>query len=260
MRLQVLSSGSGGNAALLRVGDVSLLIDAGLGPRELRARLAQAGVGIFGLDHVLISHAHLDHSRSAGKIARQFRAQLHAPESLLRHPACRLAQDMATMPVGGTFRIPVRGELPLEVSTVAIPHDCDPTVAFRFEHRGRVLGFATDLGEARAELVRLLQDPHVLLVESNHDAELLAAGPYPAELKRRVAGPRGHLSNAQAAALLPAVAGPRLHTVVLAHLSGTNNTPELACETAKGALAALGRGDVAVWAAAQDTVSPEVLV
>ena len=260
MRLHVLSSGSGGNAALLRVGDVTVLIDAGLGPRELRARLALAGVGPYGLDHVLVSHAHLDHSRSAGKVARQYRATLHAPESLLRHRACQLASQMATMPVGGTFRIPVPGEGPLEVSTVAIPHDCDPTVAFRFEHRGRVLGFATDLGEARPELARLLRDPHVLFLESNHDPELLAVGPYPAELKRRVAGPRGHLSNAQAAALLPAVVGPRLHTVVLAHLSATNNLPELACEVTRAALRALGREEVAVWAAAQDAPSAEVIV
>jgi phosphoribosyl 1,2-cyclic phosphodiesterase len=259
VRLQILSSGSGGNAALLRVGGATILVDAGLGPRELRARLAGAGVGPHGLDHVLLSHAHLDHARSAGKIARDFRAVLHAPESLLRHRSCALAKQMATMPVNGEFRLDVPGELPLLVRTVQVPHDCDPTVGFRFEHRGRVLVLVTDLGEAHDELVRACQDPHVLIVESNHDVELLLRGPYSAELKRRVLGPRGHLSNDQAAGLVRALAGPRLHTLVLAHLSETNNTHEHALESARRGLALLGRSDVEVLVALQHEPTREVV-
>ena len=258
MRLQVLSSGSGGNAALLRVAESMILVDAGLGPRELRARLATAGVGAYGLDHVLVSHGHLDHARSAGKIARDFRAVLHAPESILRHRSCSLATQMATMPVNGEFTIAIAGEAPLSVRTVQVPHDCDPTVAFRFEHRGRVLVHVTDLGEARDELVRACVDPHVLVVESNHDVELLLRGPYSAELKRRVLGPRGHLSNDQAADLVAALAGPRLHTLVLAHLSEKNNTPEHAQEAARRALARVGRSDVHVVVALQHALTPEV--
>lgn len=258
MRLQVLSSGSGGNAALLRVGESTILVDAGLGPRELRARLSAAGVGAYGLDHVLVSHAHLDHARSAGKIARDFRAVLHAPESLLRQRSCSLAKQMATMPVNGEFTLDVAGEAPLLVRTVQVPHDCDPTVGFRFEHRGRVLVHVTDLGEARDELVRACRDPHVLVVESNHDVELLLRGPYPAELQRRVLGPRGHLSNEQAVDLVEALAGPRLHTLVLAHLSEKNNTPAHALEAARRGLARMGRSDVHVIVALQHELTREV--
>jgi phosphoribosyl 1,2-cyclic phosphodiesterase len=258
VRLQILSSGSGGNAALLRVGATTILVDAGLGPRELRARLAAAGVGAYGLHHVLVSHAHLDHARSAGKIARDFRAVLHAPESILRHRSCSLAKQMATMPVDGEFTLEVAGEAPLSVRTVQVPHDCDPTVGFRFEHRGRVLVHVTDLGEARDELVRTCRDPHVLVVESNHDVELLLRGPYSAELKRRVLGPRGHLSNDQAADLVGALIGPRLHTLVLAHLSEQNNTHEHALATARRGLARVGRTDVNVIVALQHELTREV--
>jgi len=258
VRLQILSSGSGGNAALLRVGGSTILVDAGLGPRELRARLALAGVGAFALDHVLVSHAHLDHARSAGKIARDYRAVLHAPESLLRQRSCTLAKQMSTMPVNGEFALDVAGEGPLQVRTVQVPHDCDPTVGFRFEHRGRVLVHVTDLGEARDDLVRVCADPHVLVVESNHDVELLVRGPYPAELKRRVLGPRGHLSNEQAADLIEALAGPRLHTVVLAHLSEKNNTHAHALDAARSLLARIGRADVRVIVALQHELTPEI--
>ncbi|MEZ6017047.1 MAG: MBL fold metallo-hydrolase [Planctomycetota bacterium] len=260
MRVQVLSSGSRGNATLLRAGDQTVLVDAGLGPRVMRARLEAAGVGLFGIDHILVSHAHLDHSRSTGKIARSYRATLHATERNLGHRACAMAQSMATMPANGTFKLNTKSGAPIDVRTVTVPHDCDPTIGFRFEHEGRVLAHVTDLGEARDDLVRALVDPHVLVVESNHDLELLATGPYPAELKRRVAGPRGHLSNAQAADLIAALAGPRLHTVVLAHLSEKNNTPELAVAAARAGLARRGREDVTVLVAAQDEVSALVKV
>lgn len=258
MRLQILSSGSGGNAALLRVGGTTVLVDAGLGPRELRARLTAAGVGAMGLDHVILSHGHLDHARSAGKIARDHRAVLHAPEAILRHRSCALARAMSTLPVGGEFTIDVAGEAPLRVRTVPVPHDCDPTVGFRFDHRERVVVHLTDLGEARAELVEHCYDPHVLVLESNHDIGLLLGGRYSAELKRRVMGPRGHLSNDQAADLVAALAGPRLHTLVLAHLSAHNNTPAHALAAAQRGLTRAGRSDVAIVVARQHEPIQEI--
>lgn len=265
MRVRVLASGSKGNATLIRAGSLSILVDAGLGPREMRSRLTAAGVGLFGLDHVLVSHAHLDHSRSTGKVARSYKAVLHAPTALLGHRACSGATTMSTMPVNGRFQLPApnggHGEdAVVDVATVPVPHDCDPTVGFRFEHRTRVLAHVTDLGEARTDMIRLLADPHVLVVESNHDVALLAAGPYPAELRRRVGGPRGHLSNDQAASLIEALAGPRLHTVVLAHLSQKNNTPEHALQAAGAALARAGRMDVEVLLATQEQGTREIIV
>jgi phosphoribosyl 1,2-cyclic phosphodiesterase len=214
----------------------------------------------LGHDHVLDSHGHLAHARSAGKIARDCRAELHAPEALLRQRSCSLAREMATMPVNGEFTLDVAGEEPLVVRTVQVPHDCDPTVGFRFEHRGRVLVHVTDLGEARDELVRACGDPHVLVIESNHDLELLLLGPYNAELKRRVLGPRGHLSNDQAADLVEALAGPRLHTLVLAHLSEKNNSHDHALAAAQRAITRLGRSDVQVVVALQHELTREVVL
>ena len=139
---------------------------------------------------------------------------------------------------------------------VKIPHDVDPTVALRVDHGERSVAVITDMGRPDAAAVERLANTDVLVLEFNHDPELLAAGPYSDALKRRICGGAGHLSNAQAAELLAALAGPRLHTLVLAHLSLTNNRPELAVAAARGALEELGRPEVRVVVAAQDEPGP----
>lgn len=260
MRLQVLASGSGGNAAVLRAGGLTVLLDAGLGLVDMRSRIGAAGVGLFGLDHVFVSHAHLDHARSSGKIAQSHRATLHAPEAVLQQRSCRAAKSMATLPVGKPCELRLAAEPPLVVQTLALPHDCDPTLGFRFEHDGRVLVHMTDLGEARADAVVFAQHAHVLVLEFNYDSEMLAAGPYSAELQRRVRGPRGHLSNEQGAELLAKAAGPELHTVVLAHLSEKNNRPDLAEAAARAALVRAGRAEVTILVARQDDPLAELAV
>jgi phosphoribosyl 1,2-cyclic phosphodiesterase len=116
------------------------------------------------------------------------------------------------------------------------------------------------MGSPDAEVSRALSGVHALLLEFNHDAAMLAGGPYSPALKRRVAGPRGHLSNEQAAEVLRAAAAPPLHTVVLAHLSATNNTPELALAAARGALERGGLGQVRVVIAEQDRIGPNLEV
>ena len=254
MRLQVLSSGSEGNSTLVRAGETNLLVDAGLPRLGMLARMATAGLAEGAIDHVLVTHGHLDHARSAGVVARREKAVLHAPGSLLGQASARRASRRSALAVDREFEVEApRGGGPVRVLGVPLPHDCDPTLAFRLEHDGRVAVILTDMGRPDARVARKLAGAHVLVLESNWDPEGMEKGPYPFPLRRRITGDRGHLSNAQAAEMLAMLAGAELHTLVLAHLSRKTNTPELALAAARGALARLGLdGRVRVLVAGQD--------
>jgi len=261
MHLQVLGSGSEGNAAVIRAGDLTVLCDAGLGVRVLSERFEAVGVGPHTIDHLLVTHAHLDHARSAGAIAKRQRAVLHCAERIMGNRSIARAPVLERLHVGSTRELrPERGVGTLAFTPVLVPHDCDPTVAFRFEHEGRRLVVLTDLGAPRPELVRKLAGAHVLLLEFNHDPVMMADGPYPPVLQRRITGDQGHLSNDQAAELLGRLAGPELHTLVIGHVSKKTNRPELALEVAERKLRELGREDVRVVVAEQDRVGENLRV
>ena len=255
VHLQVLGSGSGGNAVLVRAGELNVLVDAGLEIDVLEQRLAAARVPPHRLDAIVLSHGHLDHARSAGLLARKTGARVYCSEGLLANASLRGTPSSCVLSVGGTVTVRGRcGADELQLTTTALPHDADPTLALRLAHAGRVAVICTDMGTPDLAASSALRGAHVLLLEFNHDAVLLAQGPYSSALKRRVGGPRGHLSNEQAAEVLGQAAGPELHTLVLAHLSRTNNRPELALASARAALARLGREDVRLVVAEQDEI------
>ncbi len=253
MQLQILSSGSEGNATLVRGGETTLLVDAGLGRVEMEARLEAARVSPQGIDHVLVTHGHLDHARSTGLIAKRARATLHCAEAMMTHPAARRAKSLATLRIGARYELENRaGRDAISILPVPLPHDCDPTVAFGFEQGGRRCVILTDMGRPDEAVARALADPHVLVLEFNWDPELMQHGPYPASLRQRITGDRGHLSNGQGAAMLQLLAGANLHTLVLAHLSQKTNLPERALEAARGGLERAGLGHVRTLVARQD--------
>ena len=257
---QVLSSGSAGNCLLIRAGELHVLVDAGLPPRELRARFEAARLPHAAVEHVLVTHAHLDHARSAGIVAKRSDATVHCAERMMRNRAVARARRFTSLPIGGTGELRgKRGDL-LTYEPVLLPHDCDPTVAFRIRHGERTLVVLTDMGEPREEVARALSGAHVLVLEFNHDREMLANGPYPPKLQRRVGGNRGHLSNEEAARMLARMAGPELHTLVLAHLSTKNNRPLLALSAARSTLERMGLGHVEVHIASQDEIGPNLRV
>lgn len=262
MHLQVLSSGSGGNSALVRAGEMLVLVDAGLGPRELGVRLEAARTSARALEHLVLTHGHLDHARSAGILGRRNRElTVHCCERLLGNRSIRRARRLATLGVGRPSLLSgARAQDELWLTPVKIPHDADPTVAFKLEHGGRRAVIVTDMGHPSVEAARALADPDLLVLEFNYDVDLLASGPYHAKLKQRIAGPVGHLSNEQGALMLRLLAGPRLHTLVLAHLSETNNRAELALDAARATLADLGLSSVRVLVASQDEVGPNLVV
>ncbi len=265
MHVQVLSSGSGGNALLVRAGEVHVLLDAGLPLDELHRRLEAARVRATRIDHICLTHGHLDHARSAGRLAKLSGATLHCCERLMRNASVRRAPRMSTLRIGTPSELEGPcGTAGVAITAVQVPHDADPTVAFRLTHvlRGeeRVAVLVTDMGKSDPHAAKQLAGAHLIVLEFNHDLAMLRDGPYADALKRRVGGDRGHLSNEQAADMLRRMAGPRLHTVVLAHLSRTNNTPELALAAARAALDAAGRSDVRILVAEQDTIGPNLAV
>ena len=185
MRLQVLSSGSRGNATLVRGGETSLLLDAGLTLRELEVRFAAARFEAHGLDHIALSHGHLDHARSSGALSRRTGATLHLCERLMHNRSVQRAARMSTLRVDGTARLEPQGTLSgatkgaepsidpgadgapgpdtLELFATKIPHDADPTVAFRVDHGGRRAVVLTDMGEPTPRLGTSLAGAHVIV-------------------------------------------------------------------------------------------------
>jgi phosphoribosyl 1,2-cyclic phosphodiesterase len=257
----MLASGSGGNAVLVRAGELCLLVDAGLPIDELERRLLAAGVPPHRLDAIALTHGHLDHARAAGLLSHKSGARVYCSESLMSNASVRRARGLHALRVGGSVTLRARrGVDELLLHAIPLPHDAEPTLAFRLEHAGRRAAVCTDMGSPDPAAARALAGLHLFVLEFNHDPELLAHGPYTSALKRRVGGPRGHLSNAEAAQVLAWAAGPELHTLVLAHLSAINNRPELALARARAALEGAGCGGVRLEVAEQGRIGPSLPV
>lgn len=230
MELHILASGSSGNAALVRAGGTTVLVDCGLSLRAARLAAASFGRDLAALDAVLLTHAHADHASHVVAAAAAARSPLYADSrSLARSPATSREQiarrkvEHRSFTDGQEFRVGA-----LTIRPVLLAHDSDPTYGFRFQASDRKLGFFTDTGSTDVLESGALDGLDTLVLEFNHDRELLENGNYPAFLKARVGGPLGHLSNQQAADLVANCAPPTLERLVLAHLSKENNDPRRA--------------------------------
>ncbi|MBX3230208.1 MAG: MBL fold metallo-hydrolase [Labilithrix sp.] len=223
MRVYVLGSGSGGNALLVDANGTRVLVEAGLGPRIVAARLAELGVDLAPgeLDGIVATHEHGDHFGHAAQLAAAFGAPLYLHAGI-DAPAADVT--VHRYPIGRAFR--VGG---LAFASVHVPHDV-MQVALRVDDGVRALGVATDVGRVTNDLVALLAECDAALLEANHCAEMLAFSDYPDVVKRRVGGGLGHLSNAQAAELAARLVGSRLARLWLGHLSRTNNSPARALD------------------------------
>jgi phosphoribosyl 1,2-cyclic phosphodiesterase len=241
LRFRVLGSGSEGNATLVEAGGARVLLDAGLGPRQLVERLQTAGVDPGSLDGVLVSHEHGDHARGAAAFSRKWGVPLFGT----RGTFAAAAFDPATLPELSAIEPgETRTIREMSVRAIAVPHDAARPVAFVIRAGELSLGHATDLGHLARGLVEAFGGCDAILVESNYDPALLRDGPYPWSLKERILGPFGHLSNDDVARLLEKGLGEGCQRVVLAHLSRKNNHPELALFAGEEALARGGRRGV----------------
>jgi phosphoribosyl 1,2-cyclic phosphodiesterase len=243
LRFRVLGSGSSGNATLVEGGGARVLLDAGLGPRQLAERLASAGVDPASLDAVFVSHEHGDHARGAAAFSTRWGVPLAGTRGTFHaagFAARSLPASVAVSP--GEPRAFRR----LTVRAVAVPHDAACPVAFVVSAGAVSLGHATDVGHLSRGLVGALGGCDALLVESNYDPAMLRDGPYPWSLKERILGPFGHLSNGDVGRLLEKGLSGACRLVVLAHLSLKNNHPELALQAAEEALDRGGKRGVRV--------------
>ena len=243
LRFRVLGSGSGGNATLVEGGGARVLLDAGLGPRQLAERLESSGVDPASLDAVFVSHEHGDHARGAAAFSARWGVPLALTRGTFRAAGLAAAKLPAWVEIAPGETRTIRR---LAVRAVAVPHDAAAPLAFVVSAGASSLGHATDLGHLGRGLVEALRGCDAVLVESNYDPAMLRDGPYPWSLKERILGPFGHLSNEDVGRLLRRGLGEACRTVVLAHLSQKNNHPELALQAAEEALERACRRDVGV--------------
>ena len=246
LSLCLLSSGSKGNCVWVQAGDAAVVIDCGISVKMLRARAEVVGADSARLKAILLSHDHGDHIAGVPRLSSAMGLEVHASDLV-----CHRTSGSLRVQTGRAPRKFADGEIfevgGLEVTPIPVPHDAAGTCGFLFEYEGRCAAHLTDLGHVPADFVEILAGVELLSIESNHDEDLLARGPYPPYLKRRVAGDYGHLSNRACASLVAELAAAgNLQQVVLAHLSETNNTPKHALEATRAALDAAGRTGVKV--------------
>jgi phosphoribosyl 1,2-cyclic phosphodiesterase len=221
-----LQSGSNGNAIYVEADGVRLLFDAGISGRQAALRMAAHGRNIRDVDALILSHRHGDHTRCARVYQRLFGLPIYATPATRHAVAPGRTADVRTFHPGVALDF---GRV--IVHTLPTPHDAAESVAFVIECEGRRLGILTDLGHPFAGLAGALAELDAAYLESNYDPLMLAEGSYPPELKARIRGDGGHLSNDEAAALLKRCRRRRPRWIALAHLSEHNNDPELALET-----------------------------
>jgi phosphoribosyl 1,2-cyclic phosphodiesterase len=225
----VIASGSKGNSILVQSRDTALIIDAGISLKRIFAALDALGVARSKIQAVIVSHEHSDHTLSAGSLSRALQIPVYISPDTYSYSVKRLGNlhdRMVYFEVGRAFEI---GDI--LVAPFPSSHDAIESSNFYLMHEDRKLGIALDLGHPTRLTEHRLADSHTLILESNHDVTMLLEGPYDWPLKMRVKSKHGHLSNVQAVELVSRLMHPRLENLILAHLSETNNCPELAKAT-----------------------------
>jgi len=233
MRFSVLASGSGGNACYVETAQTRILIDAGLSCRELMRRLETVKADPKALDALVITHEHVDHMRGAGPLARLLDIPVYINRSTFRKSLRTLGNLSKPMTIDTGQTITIKD---LSIGTFTKCHDTADPMGLVLSSDGARLGLITDLGRSTQVVEDRLRGCHGLIIEFNHDQKMLENGPYPWEVKRRIKGPEGHLSNQQAGELLEAVAHKDLDLVILAHISKVNNDELRAYKEARDAL------------------------
>jgi phosphoribosyl 1,2-cyclic phosphodiesterase len=225
MRFSSLGSGSKGNATLIEAAETCLLLDCGFTVKETEVRLKRLGRNGHDLDAILVTHEHSDHIKGVGALARKYNLPVYL--------------------TAGTFHKGRLGKLPhiemincrqpfvikdIDVQPVVVPHDAREPCQFVFQYGNKKLGILTDLGSLTPHVEKHYSGLNALILECNYDPKMLEEGPYPYQLKQRILGDYGHLSNGQAAQLLTRITKEKLQHLVLSHLSQQNNSAEFARE------------------------------
>ncbi len=253
MKIVSLASGSKGNAYCVESQGRALLIDCGLCCRELTARCAAVGLDLAQIDAVLFTHNHDDHVKGLD-VFRKKRPEVELYANLMTADAIAAGArvdetDFIPFENGQSFEIG-----PFEIRPFSIPHDVPDPVGYLVCAEGVTYFHATDVGSPLDSIGVHLAEADVVTLESNHDPVMLHQSARPESLKQRIRGPRGHLSNDDAADLVRRFASPKLKRLALAHLSGECNAPHLAENLMRQTLAKMNRPDVALTILEQDSV------
>ena len=261
MQMYSIASGSSGNCIYVGTEKTHLLVDAGISGKRIENGLKNLSVDPKSLSGVLVTHEHRDHIQGLGVLSRRYHLPIYATEETIREiVSCSAAgkiDDSLFHEICPDEGFCIRD---MEIMPVHISHDAANPVCYTFRHGDKKMGIATDLGTYNEYLVKHLQECDVLLLESNHDRHMLETGIYPYQLKRRILGNKGHLSNDLAAGLLSKLAGRRLKHVLLGHLSKENNLPELAFMTVKYELERLTAGALECDIQVADRMQPSCYV
>ncbi len=230
MKICSLFSGSSGNAIFVAAEKTKLLVEAGLSGKKIAEALCSIGESLSEISAILVSHEHIDHIKGAGVLSRKYNLPIYATAGTWE------AMEMMIGPVRECNKKIFSSYAPFEIGDITvtpfpIPHDANEPVGYSFSSAGKKVTIATDIGHISMDLLRNFEDSDLLLLESNHDLEMLRMGPYPWPLKQRIAGRHGHLSNVDAGKVVAYMAERGTKKFLLGHLSKQNNFPELAYQT-----------------------------
>ena len=241
-RFICLGSGSSGNCYLLFSENYAILIDAGVGIRLLKKHLRTFGLSFDKIKAVLITHDHADHIKASGYLAKDYNIPIYATKEVhsgIDRNYCVTTKIAASNRVMIEKNVPFKVE-ELEITAFPVPHDSSDNVGYSISFEGKQFCLITDAGIPTIEMESHIKNADYLVLESNHDTDMLMMGPYPAHLKGRISGGKGHLSNQQAAELLARSVTEKMKQVWLCHLSEENNHPELAKKTMDSVLRSYG--------------------
>ncbi len=235
IRFCSLASGSSGNCEYLETDKVRILIDSGLSGIQIQKKLCSIGVEPNTVDCILVTHEHKDHTKGVGVLSRRFNIPIYANqktwESMEKDIGNIEDSNIKIFKTEKEFEISDLGVLPFKTS-----HDAEDPVGYSFYYKNKKISIATDTGYATSDIKKRIKGSDILMIESNHDVEMLKAGRYPWFLKKRIMSNDGHLSNEDAGDLIKEVLNGNNETVILSHLSKENNFPDLAYQTVKNVL------------------------
>lgn len=237
-----MGSGSSGNCYLLYTDSDALLIDAGIGVRALKKHLRDYGLSVSRINNILITHDHADHVKSVGSLSKDNQLRVYATR---RVHAGISGNWCVKNKIAGSLAVVIEKneEFTLgdfKITPFEVPHDSFDNVGYKIEAEGVTFCLMTDVGIVTDEMKPFISAADYLVIEANHDTEMLRNGNYPQHLQDRILGPRGHLSNRDCGIAIAENASPRLKHVWLCHLSDENNHPELAKKTVEQVLASYG--------------------
>lgn len=223
MHVSVLSSGSSGNSTFIQSNETNILVDAGISCQRIKKSLSEFGKELHELNGIFITHEHTDHIKGLERLHNKFEVPVYINKNTF------LASNLfLEKPIFFDSSIKINE---LNINPISTSHDAANPYGFEIKDKKKTLGYFTDLGIYNQTIKKITNKSNAMVLETNHDIDMVLEGPYPYPLKQRILGDKGHLSNIDASLLIKNYSSEKLKTVFMAHLSHSNNTQELALNT-----------------------------